>query len=87
MGNDSVTTNGLCLDVVGATTANGSLVDLCNFNGGGNQQWTVSNGALVNPASGHCLDILASTTANGTQLDIWDCNGGANQKWNVPTSS
>ena len=53
-------------------------------NGGANQQWQASNGALVNPASGKCLDDPGSSTANGTQLDLWTCNGGANQQWHLP---
>jgi hypothetical protein len=31
--------SGLCLDVTGASTANGALVELWTCNGGGNQQW------------------------------------------------
>ena len=32
--------SGLCLDVVGNRTANGTLVDIYTCNGGRNQQWT-----------------------------------------------
>ncbi|MCM2416379.1 ricin-type beta-trefoil lectin domain protein [Streptomyces sp. RKAG290] len=70
---------------MGNGTTNGSLVNLWTCNGAANQQWNVSNGALVNPQSGRCLDIPALNTANGTQLDIWDCNNGSNQKWNLPS--
>jgi hypothetical protein len=35
------TQSGLCLDVTGARTANGSLVELWTCNGGSNQQWTL----------------------------------------------
>jgi len=31
--------SGLCLDVTGASTANGALVELSTRNGGSNQQW------------------------------------------------
>ncbi|MBS2966867.1 RICIN domain-containing protein, partial [Actinocrinis puniceicyclus] len=33
--------SGLCLDVTGASTANGALVELWTCNGGSNQQWTL----------------------------------------------
>ena len=31
----------MCLDVTGATTANGAQVELWTCNGGSNQQWTI----------------------------------------------
>jgi hypothetical protein len=34
--------SGLCLDVTGKVTANGTLVELWACNGGTNQQWTLS---------------------------------------------
>jgi len=32
--------SGLCLDVIGAGTANGVLVEIWTCNGGTNQQWS-----------------------------------------------
>jgi hypothetical protein len=32
--------SGLCLDVTGASTANGGLIELWTCNGGANQRWT-----------------------------------------------
>ena len=54
--NGTLQVYGKCLDITGASTANGTLVELWDCNGGGNQQWQASNGELVNPASGKCLD-------------------------------
>ena len=82
--NGTVQVYGKCLDITGASTANGALIELWQCNGGANQQWQASNGELVNPASGKCLDDPGSNTANGTQLDLWTCNGGANQQWHLP---
>ncbi len=31
----------MCLDVTGASTANGAVVELWTCNGGSNQQWTI----------------------------------------------
>ncbi|MCM2416445.1 RICIN domain-containing protein [Streptomyces sp. RKAG290] len=54
--------NGLCLDVTGGSTANGTLVGLWTCNGGANQQWQSSNGSLVNPCPASAWTIRASTS-------------------------
>ena len=44
MNTDGTITNaqsGLCLDVTGAATANGTPVELWTCNGGSNQQWSL----------------------------------------------
>ncbi len=72
-----------CLDVPGQATANGTLLQIWDCNGGGNQQWTyLSNGELQVYGS-KCLDVPGHATAPGTRVEIWDCNGGANQQWNL----
>ena len=77
--------NKTCLDIDGAGTADGTTVDLFSCNGQTNQQWTVRNGTLVNPASGRCLTDPSSNMTNGTQLDIEDCDGSPKQQWRVPS--
>jgi hypothetical protein len=72
------------MDITGAKYTNGTLIELWTCNGGANQQWTASNGEIVNPHSGMCLDDPASNTTNGTQLILYTCNGGNNQKWTLP---
>jgi O-glycosyl hydrolase len=77
--------NGLCLDVTGKATVDGTLVELWTCNGQTNQLWAVgANGSLVGAASGKCLDDPGSSTADGTQQVIWTCNGGNNQRWTLP---
>jgi hypothetical protein len=72
-----------CLDVPNASTANGTLLDIWDCNGGANQQWAyLSNGELQVYAS-KCLDVPNHATAAGTRVEIWDCNGGTNQQWNL----
>jgi hypothetical protein len=72
-----------CLDVPGAATANGTLLDIWDCNGGSNQQWTyLSNGELQVYGSA-CLDVPAHATTAGTRVEIWTCNGGGNQQWNL----
>ncbi|MGL5866875.1 MAG: GH12 family glycosyl hydrolase domain-containing protein [Dermatophilaceae bacterium] len=78
------TGSGLCLDVQGASTANGARVHLWPCHGGDAQQWESRNGALINPHSGKCLNAGGADT--GTRLQIWDCDGrgpGANQRWTM----
>ena len=72
-----------CLDVPGAATTNGTLLQIWDCNGGSNQQWTsLSNGELQ-VYGNKCLDVPNHATAAGTRVEIWDCNGGANQQWTL----
>ncbi|MER6800098.1 ricin-type beta-trefoil lectin domain protein, partial [Amycolatopsis mediterranei] len=71
---------GKCVDVAGASNANGTAVQLYDCNGTNAQQWTVgSDGSLQ--ALGKCLDVTSAGTANGTTVQLWDCNGSSAQKW------
>ncbi len=77
------TASNRCLDVPGQATANGTLLDIWDCNGGANQQWMyLSNGELQVYGS-KCLDVPGHATTAGTRVEIWDCNGGANQQWNL----
>jgi hypothetical protein len=81
---NSLTTLGRCLDIIGNGTANGAQVELWDCNGVGGQKWVQqADGSLRNPQSGRCLDSPNGATANGTRLRIWDCNGSAAQKFSV----
>jgi Ricin-type beta-trefoil lectin domain/Cellulase (glycosyl hydrolase family 5) len=72
-----------CLDVPGVTTANGTLLQIYDCNGGANQQWTsLSNGELQVYGT-KCLDVPGFSTTPGTKVQIWDCNGGTNQQWTL----
>jgi hypothetical protein len=87
--NDSYTINvpgdNLCMDVLGAGTADGTKVIQYSCNGGTNQKWTYGMDKTLQPqhTSGKCLDVLGYNNANGAGLGIWDCNGGTNQKWDI----
>jgi hypothetical protein len=71
---------GKCVDVAGASSANGTAVQLYDCNGSNAQQWTVgSDGTLK--ALGKCLDVTSAGTADGTPAQLWDCNGSGAQKW------
>uniref|UniRef100_UPI001F27204A RICIN domain-containing protein n=1 Tax=Streptacidiphilus neutrinimicus TaxID=105420 RepID=UPI001F27204A len=75
---------GLCMDVAGANTADGTTVQLANCNGGPAQVWTLNTtqgGDLVSILANKCVDAAYQGTGNGTRLQLWDCNGQSNQKW------
>jgi endo-1,4-beta-xylanase len=79
---------GRVLDVPGSQTANGTLVQVWDANGGANQQWRASQNSdgsytLTNVASGRALEIPGGQSANGTPVQVWDSNNNANQHWNL----
>jgi hypothetical protein len=73
---------GKCLDVAGASSADGTAVQLYDCNGTAAQQWTVGTDGTIR-ALGKCLDVTGSSTADGTKIQLWTCSGAANQKWTV----
>ncbi len=72
-----------CLDVPGQATANGTLLDIWDCNGGSNQQWTALSNGELQVYGNKCLDVPGGATAAGTKVEIWDCNGGNNQQWTL----
>lgn len=73
---------GKCMDLAGASTRNGTTVQLANCNGGWAQQFRLNSAHdLVNPHADKCVDVLDEMTGNGTPLQLWSCNGHDNQKW------
>ncbi|AEY85529.1 chitinase [Streptomyces hygroscopicus subsp. jinggangensis 5008] len=73
---------GKCVDVAGATTGNGTAVQLYTCNGSAAQQWDVRSDGTIR-ALGKCLDVASAGTANGTRVQLWDCNGSAAQQRTV----
>jgi hypothetical protein len=71
---------GKCVDVAGASSANGTQVQLYTCNGTGAQQWTVGTDGTVR-ALGKCLDVASGGTADGGKVQLWDCNGSGAQQW------
>jgi O-glycosyl hydrolase len=76
---------GKCADVAGASSANGTAVQLYTCNGTGAQQWTVGADGTVR-ALGKCLDVAAASSANGAKVQLYDCNGTAAQQWTAGAS-
>ena len=77
---------GKCLDVPGASTANGTQVKTWSCNGGTNQRWTLTPAGELRLYGNKCLEAHQQGTADGTMATIFDCNGGANQKWRVDSA-
>ncbi|MEV7805592.1 ricin-type beta-trefoil lectin domain protein [Microbispora sp. NPDC088329] len=73
--------SGRCLDVSGASQANGAQVQIWDCNGQANQQWTSTGSGELRVYGNKCLDVNGAGTADGTGVIIWDCNGQNNQKW------
>ncbi|MEV7346988.1 ricin-type beta-trefoil lectin domain protein, partial [Streptomyces sp. NPDC093544] len=73
---------GKCIDVAGASSTNGTAVQLYDCNGTGAQQWNVGSDGTIR-ALGKCLDVSNNSTADGALIHLWDCVGGANQQWVV----
>ncbi|MFI7705599.1 glycoside hydrolase family 27 protein [Nonomuraea sp. NPDC049480] len=73
--------SGRCLDVTGASQANGAQAQIWDCNGQPNQQWTPTTSGELRVYGNKCLDAYDQGTTNGTQVIVWDCNGQANQQW------
>lgn len=71
---------GKCMDVAGASSADGTAVQLWECNGSAAQQWTLPGDGTIR-ALGKCLDVADHGTANGSQLQLWSCAGSANQQF------
>jgi beta-glucanase (GH16 family) len=73
---------GKCVDVAGASTANGTAIQLYDCNGSGAQQWTVGADGTIR-ALGKCLDVSGGATTDGTVVQLYDCNGSGAQRWRI----
>jgi hypothetical protein len=76
-----------CMDVAGASVADGTTVQQYICSGGANQHWyripygPSGNFLIVSKSSGKCLDIAGGSLANGARVQQYRCNGGTNQQF------
>ncbi|WP_369700164.1 ricin-type beta-trefoil lectin domain protein [Micromonospora sp. WMMA1996] len=70
-----------CLDVNGASQADGAVVQIWDCNGGANQRWTLGANNQLTVYGNKCLDVPG--TASGSRARIMSCTGGGNQQWRV----
>ncbi|MET7365332.1 family 16 glycosylhydrolase [Streptomyces sp. NPDC005566] len=71
---------GMCVDVAGASNADGTPIQLHGCNGVDAQKWTLSTDGTVR-ALGKCLDVQGGSTADGAVVQLYTCNGTGAQKW------
>ncbi|WP_432102356.1 RICIN domain-containing protein [Streptomyces sp. bgisy091] len=88
----AVKKSGKCVDVPGASSANGALLQQWGCTEGAAwQQFTLSaDGSgkyrLVNRSSGKCVDVPDGSKVSGVQLQQWGCASQANQQWTLTPS-
>lgn len=89
----SVAKSGLCMDLSGASSYPGALIQQWGCSAGqSNQQWTlVDQGSgrfsIKSVASGLCLDVPGASTASDVQLQQWGCGSGqTNQLWTLKSA-
>jgi pectate lyase len=87
-----VTRSGMCLDVPGASAANGALLQQWGCTAGSAwQQYTLvasgSNYLIKNVNSGKCVDVPDWSTVSGVRVQQYTCVGSqANQQWRLAAS-
>jgi glucoamylase len=70
-----------CIDDAGASTNDGTAVQIWTCNGTNAQSWAWNSADGTLRALGKCMDVTGGGTADGTQIQLWDCNGTAAQEW------
>jgi hypothetical protein len=78
--------SGKSLDVLNASSLNGTPIQQYTYLGGSNQIWEAipvdsTYYEIRNFVTGKVLDAVADGTANGTRIQQWNYLGGDNQKW------
>jgi hypothetical protein len=78
--------SGLCVDVTGASKADGANIEQWTCNGHTNQQWTardVGGGVFEIAAisSGKCLDVVGGGLSSGVNVQQLTCQGTSSQRW------
>ncbi|WP_406864304.1 family 16 glycosylhydrolase [Streptomyces sp. HUAS MG47] len=71
---------GMCVDVAGAGTADGTPIQLHDCTGAEAQKWTLGRDGTVR-ALGKCLDVKSASHADGAVVQLYTCNGTSAQKW------
>ena len=71
---------GKCVDIAGASSADGAAAQLYTCNGTSAQKWARGTDNTLR-SLGKCLDVKSASTANGARVQLFTCNGTAAQKW------
>jgi O-glycosyl hydrolase len=73
--------SGKCLDVPGASTTNGTQLEVYSCNAGSNQEYTLNPNGEITVYGSKCLDAYQAGKSAGTIVDIYTCSGASNQLW------
>ncbi|WP_127508867.1 PQQ-dependent sugar dehydrogenase [Actinoplanes solisilvae] len=76
--------SGSCVDVNGASSADGTKIQLWTCGTGTNQQWT-RNGNTWR-SLGKCMGVAGGATADGSLVQLSTCNGSGAQNWTSGTN-
>jgi hypothetical protein len=76
--------NGLCVDVFGAATGDGTSIGIYTCNGNTAQQWkTTAAHEVRNPLANKCMAVgNGGASVDGAPVVEWTCGGQVDQKWN-----
>ena len=76
-----------CVDVRGANTGDGTLIDEWTCNGTVAQVFTfvsLGNGLYnIKTFANKCVDVSGGHTDDGTLIDEWTCNGTVSQQFSI----
>ena len=70
---------GACVDVNGASSADGTKIQLWTCNNGTNQQWTRTGTTWR--SLGKCMGVAGGATADGSLVQLQTCTGSGGQNW------
>ncbi|MFF2656519.1 ricin-type beta-trefoil lectin domain protein [Kitasatospora sp. NPDC058032] len=73
---------GKCVDVKGASSNDGTPVQIYDCNGTNAQQWKIGADGTIRDFL-KCMDVSGGGTANGTKVQLYTCNGSGAQQWQV----
>ncbi|OIJ69598.1 glycoside hydrolase family 16 protein [Streptomyces mangrovisoli] len=71
---------GMCVDVAGGSSDDGTPIQLHNCTGNDAQKWTLGSDGTVR-ALGKCLDVKAASHDDGAVVQLYTCNGTSAQQW------
>jgi len=70
-----------CLEVRGASTKPGAVVQVARCTGKKQQMWSYRRGSSIRALGANCLTVDGGKTAVGTRVRMQPCNGSVGQKW------
>ncbi|MEV7021292.1 ricin-type beta-trefoil lectin domain protein [Kitasatospora sp. NPDC093558] len=70
----------LCMDVWGARTADGTVIETWTCNGGASQKWTRPGDGTLR-SLGKCARPVGGNAGPGVKIELATCDGSDSQKW------